>query len=290
MTFPWRRAARRAAELGVTLLAGGFLAAALVRLAPGFGVDERELDPRLSADSIAALRQSRGADDGIGRFYVSYLRGWFHGDLGVSQSLGRPVSELLRDRVPVTLRLAGAGLLGGWALALLLALPGVVSRAATYDAAVAACSGFFLCLPAALLGVLCVWIGGPASAAVALVLFPKLFRYCRNALLEAARLPHVETAWAKGLGRMRILVGHILPGAIPQFLALLGVSVGMAFGAAIPMEVICDRPGIGQLAWQAALSRDLMVLVNVTVLATGATLAANFAADLGLAAWLGRRA
>jgi ABC-type dipeptide/oligopeptide/nickel transport system permease component len=54
----------------------------------------------------------------------------------------------------------------------------------------------------------------------------------------------------------------------------------MAFAAAIPVEVVCDLPGIGQLAWKAALSRDLGLLVNLTMVVTVITLAANSAAEL----------
>ena len=67
--------------------------------------------------------------------------------------------------------------------------------------------------------------------------------------------------------------------------ALAGISVSLAFGASIPIEVICDTPGVGQLAWKAALDRDLPLLVNITVLVALMTLAANSLADLALAAW-----
>jgi peptide/nickel transport system permease protein len=63
-------------------------------------------------------------------------------------------------------------------------------------------------------------------------------------------------------------------------LALAGVSVSLAIGAAIPIEALCGLAGIGQLAWQAALARDLPLLVNITVLVTLVTLLANTAADL----------
>jgi peptide/nickel transport system permease protein len=71
-----------------------------------------------------------------------------------------------------------------------------------------------------------------------------------------------------------------LPSAAPALLALVGVSVSMAFGAAIPIEVVCDSPGIGQLAWQAALGRDLPLLVNITIFVTLLTLTANSISDL----------
>ena len=61
--------------------------------------------------------------------------------------------------------------------------------------------------------------------------------------------------------------------------ALAGVSVTLAFTASIPIEVICDSPGVGQLAWLAAMGRDLPLLVNITLIVTGITLAANSISD-----------
>ena len=65
--------------------------------------------------------------------------------------------------------------------------------------------------------------------------------------------------------------------------ALAGVSVTLAFGASIPIEALADSPGIGQLAWRAALGRDLPVLVTVTLLLTVVTVFANIIADIAMA-------
>ena len=72
-------------------------------------------------------------------------------------------------------------------------------------------------------------------------------------------------------------------------LALVGVSASIAFGAAIPVEVICDLPGVGQLAWKAALARDLPVLINLTLLIALITQLANAASDLAIGAVAGER-
>ena len=63
-------------------------------------------------------------------------------------------------------------------------------------------------------------------------------------------------------------------------LALAGVSVSVALGAAIPIEALSDQPGIGQLAWQAALARDLVLLVNLTLIVTLITVIANSLSDM----------
>ena len=270
---------KRLGALLLTLLVGGFLGASLVRLGPGFGTDERELDPRLSAGSIAALRQEHAAGNNLAGYYFHYLTGLLKGDMGVSRSLSRPVSELLRERFPVTLRAIGLGLGIGWASGLLLALLTHFIRSQSLDFFSTLWSGLFLCLPAAVLALFFVYWSAPAPLGIAAVIFPRVFRYARNLFREAAARPHVIMARAKGLRQMQILLWHVLPSIAGELRALMGVSLSLAFTAAIPVEAICDYPGIGQLAWQAALARDLPLLTNLTLIVTAVTLAGNFLAS-----------
>jgi peptide/nickel transport system permease protein len=277
----WTRTlARHLLAIAATALLGGFLSATMVRLAPGFDVDERQLDSRLSAASVDAIRAQRAADRNITQFYVSYLKNALRGDLGESRTLQRPVRELLRERLPVTFRLAGLGLALGWALALCLAMLASASRIAALDVLATMLGGAFLSIPAAVLALLFVFADAPAYCAIALIVFPKVFSYTRNLLVESYQMPHIITARAKGIGWARVLVWHVLPVAGTQLLALAGVSVSLALGATIPVEALCGVPGIGQLAWQAALGRDLPLLVTLTALVTVVTLAANSASDI----------
>jgi peptide/nickel transport system permease protein len=275
-----KRIVRHGLAIVATVLIGGFLSAALVRLAPGFDVDEQQLDPHLNSESIRALREVRLEQHNIFRFYLHSLQRAAHGDLGTSISLGQPVSSLLRDRVPLTLRLAGIGLLLSWAVAMALALSAAWLRISAYDVLTTVISGAFLCIPAAVLALLSVLWNMPGALAIALIVFPRVFRYATNLLTKAYKQPHIITARAKGLSELRILFWHVVPVAGPQLLALAGVSVSIAIGAAIPVEALCGLAGVGQLAWQAALARDLPLLVNITILVTLVTLLANSGADV----------
>jgi peptide/nickel transport system permease protein len=172
----------------------------------------------------------------------------------------------------------GLGL--GWLAALILAFSAALLRLSAYDAVTAVVSGSVLCLPAAVLALLSVLWNFPGALAIALIVFPRLYRYARNLLAKSYSLPHIITARAKGLGEARIFLWHVLPGVAPQLLAVAAVSVSMAIGAAIPVEALCGLAGIGQLAWQAALARDLPLLVNITILVTLVTLLANSGADV----------
>jgi peptide/nickel transport system permease protein len=275
-----RRIARHGLAMVATVLLGGLLSATLVRLAPGFDVDEQQLDPHLNSESIQALRQARVEQRNIFRFYLHSLQRAAHGDLGTSISLGQPVSVLLRQRAPLTMRLVGTGLLLSWAGALAMALSAAWLRVTAYDALTTAISGMFLCIPAAVLALLSVLWNVPGALAIGLIVFPQVYRYARNLLAKSYSLPHIITARAKGLGESRILFWHVVPVAGPQLLALAGVSVSIAIGAAIPVEALCGLAGVGQLAWQAALARDLPLLMNLTILVTLVTLLANSGADV----------
>jgi peptide/nickel transport system permease protein len=275
---------RTIARHGLTIVAitllGGLLSTTLVRLAPGFDSDESQLDSHLNSASHEALRQSRSDQRNIFRFYFHSLQRALHGDLGTSISLAQPVSQLLRDRVPLTLRLVGIGLLLSWTAALGLALSAAWLRQSAYDALATVISGTLLCIPAAVLALFSVLWNMPGALAIALIVFPRDFRYARNLLAKSYSLPHIVTARAKGLHEFRILLLHVIPLAGPQLLAVAGVSVSLAMGAAIPVEALCGLAGVGQLAWQAALARDLPLLVNITVLVTLVTLLANSGADV----------
>ncbi len=261
-------------------LGGALVSATMVRFAPGNGVSERELDPRWRAESVEALRQAQALHQGLPSYYLHYLSALAHGDLGESDSLKRPVRELLLRRLPVTSGSVVRGLGVAWLAAVLLASLGLACRGWLFEASTTAFNSLLLSLPSAVVAMLAVHLRTPVFCAIAVVVFPRLYSYIRNLLIRAYDQPHVLAARARGLGNRAILFRHVLPLAAPPLLALLGVSFAISFGAAIPIEALCDSPGLGQLAWQAALSRDLPLIVNVTLVVSLIMLAANSIADL----------
>jgi peptide/nickel transport system permease protein len=261
-------------------IAGGLISATLVRFAPGYGVEERELDPRWNEKSIEALRQNQPLRQGLPSYYIQYLSGLVHGDLGESESFKQPVRALLRQRLPVTASSVARGLAVAWFAAASLASFGLASRGWFFEASTTAFSSLLLALPSAVVAMLAVHFRAPAFWAIAIVVFPRLHRYMRNLLLRFYDQPHVLAARARGLGIAAVFFRHVLLVAAPPLLALVGVSFAMAFGAAIPIEALADSPGLGQLAWHAALSRDLPLIVNVTVIVCLIILAANSLAEL----------
>jgi ABC-type dipeptide/oligopeptide/nickel transport system permease component len=180
----------------------------------------------------------------------------------------------------LTLRSAVAGLVISWAAALGIALLLAGVRKSWADAGASSLAGLLISVPTGVLTLLLMLAHQPASAIIALVLFPRVFRYARNILLKTGAAPHIVAARARGIGPVRLLATHVVWPAVPQLIALAGVSVSAALGAAIPVEVFADSPGVGHLAWEAALGRDLPLLITITVLVTTVTLMANAGSDV----------
>ncbi len=269
-------------QVAGTAVAGGLLCAAMVRLSPGFGMDERQLDPRLSGERQQAIRRSQQDGTDALHFYFTYLKRSLHGDLGVSQSLNRPIAEIVAERAPATIDLMLSGIAAAWLLAAALAVPPLAWRLGCLGTFCDALTGAPASLPAAGIALLLFRMGLPAPYMIALILFPRLYQYLRNLLARSYAAPHVLFARAKGLPRHRILLRHVLLPAGGELLSLAAVSVNMAFGAAVAVEAICDLPGLGQLAWKAALARDLPVLIVLTVMIALVTQCANLLADAAL--------
>jgi len=229
---------------------------------------------------VEAIRSARRIDSGLFTYYRRYLVGALHGDLGTSLWLNRPVSLLIRERFPVTLRSVLLGILIAWIVAFATSFAGLLLPGFFTEMTGTAASSLVAALPTAVVAMLALYLHAPVFVAIAIVIYPKLFRYLRNLLRHAYAQPYILAARARGISERGIIFRHVVPLVGPALAALAGVSLSMAFGAAIPMEALCDSPGVGQLAWQAALNRDLPLIVNLTLLITLITVAVNSCASL----------
>ncbi len=273
------RLAKLAARLIATVIAAGLLGGMLVRFAPAYGVSEAELDPRFSRE----VRALGAAQPSIWEFYGEYARGLLKGDLGVSQSLQRPIAVLLRERLPVSLRSLGWGSAAGIGAGLGLAMLVITFRWPGIGALPAMASTVLLSIPSAALALLFLVVGWPPWLALAALMFPRVYRYGLAVLRKSAAAPHVTAARARGVSGWRILTAHIVPVAGPQLWAVAGMAISIGFPALVPIEAVSDSPGIMQLALNAALARDLPLLVVLTTVAAAVILLGNAGADLSAA-------
>jgi peptide/nickel transport system permease protein len=252
----------RALALAVLVMVGSTV---LVRLAPGYLADAREMDPRYGNTVRAELIQEGERSHSLPLMLAREAGDWLHGDAGVSRQFGVPVRQLIRPRLVVTGGLLLRSLLLGWVLALAAAL--VASMRPKSGIVWQLPATVLLAIPTAALATLCLLAdnGGPVLVMTLLIAardFKFLYRMLRRACLE----PHLLQARAQGIRMQRLLAVHVAPAVAAQLGALVGLSLVTALSALVPVEVLFDVPGLGHLAWNAAMNRDLPVLLAVTLL------------------------
>jgi peptide/nickel transport system permease protein len=274
-----RSAARSAAQWLARTLAIVFLvlvgSTILVRFAPGYLSDAREMDAHYGDAARAELSAEAVRSHSLSGLLMEEVRGWAHGDAGVSRQYGVPVTELITPRLAVTGALLLRSIPLAWALALFAALLSSAVRSRSASMLWQAPAALLLAVPTAAMATLCLLAGsGGPVLVMALLLAARDFKFLHHALHKAWLDPHLLQARAQGLCAHRLIVAHILPSVAPQFAALASLSIVTALSALVPVEVLFNVPGLGQLAWSAALNRDLPVLLAVTmIMALGVTLA-----------------
>lgn len=245
--------------------------AILMRYAPGYLADSRELDAAHAGLVREQLRQLQTEQATLPKMLQSQTRAWLHGDLGQSRHYDVPVTELMGERYSPTLRLLASGMALGWLLALAFAVPlsmGRRSRARAQIGLLAMlATATLLAVPVGVLATFSLLLnkGGPVLT-LALLVAVREFKLLHSLLVAGWRAPHMFHARAQGFSQSHSLRVHLLRTLRPELLNLLGMSAIVALSALVPVEVIFDVPGLGQLAWASAINRDLPVLVAMTAL------------------------
>jgi peptide/nickel transport system permease protein len=313
--------ASRVATAAVTLLLVTVVVFALLCVLPGEPAGGDDTSRSLPTEYRAALRAQYHLDDPWLFRYGLWLRDVLHGDLGTSFSAQQPVTTMLRERLPVSLGLNALalvamlgvsvplGILGAWkpqgawdragwiATTALHAVPvfwaafllqwlfairlgwlplsGISTDGTRHASAVAAFadSAKHLILPAVCL----------ASGVLAYV-----SRFVRTSLVESTAGDGGRAARARGLSTLRYVSRHGIAQAVVPLLTLAGFLIPRLVGGSLVIEAIFDVPGLGSLLFDAILSRDLPVVLALTLLSGVATLFGTTLAD-GLIVWLDPR-
>jgi peptide/nickel transport system permease protein len=259
----------------------------------------------VSADAppevVTTTRHALGFDRPLVEQLARYLGNAAHGDLGTSLRMNRPVTALIRERLPATLQLTLAAL----AIAVVVAVPaGIVSavkRGTMVDrmAMAGAVAGqavpiFWLALLLiALFGVRLRWLPVYGSGSLAHFVLPavslstiimgRLARLVRSSMLEVLGQDYVRTARAKGLGEWRVLALHSLKNASIPIVTLLGLQFAQLLGGAVVTETIFAWPGIGRLVVEAIFNRDFPVVQGVVLVVSLIFVAVNVLVDVSYA-------
>ena len=266
------------------------------------------IDPNMSQEDVTALRQALGLDEPI---YIQYFR-WvtrlMHGDLGQSYAVGMPVTELILQKMPATLLLAGAALLFAVGLGIPLGVISAVKRYTVADYAVTTVSFFGLSVPVFWYGLMLIIlfsvklrilpaggmyeIGMEVTAweiarhlimpAVVLgtVNMAQITRYTRSSFLTVLRQDYVRTARAKGLREALVLYKHALRNALIPVVTIIGLILPRFLGGAAITETVFTWPGLGSLSIAAAYNRDYPTIMGVSLIVSFLAIFSNLMVDI----------
>jgi peptide/nickel transport system permease protein len=263
--------------------------------AGGTGIQPDERD-------VAAKRVELGLDRPLAERYVRWWGDVLRLDFGRSFSSGRPVRDLLAQRLApsATLAVVALGLAVGVGLPLGLL---VATRAGgRLDVSLRTLSLLGGSLPGFWLALMAMWLfaarlhwvpalgsftpGGIILPALVLGLRPlgRLLRLVRATTLDALALDYVTTARAKGLAGSTILLRHVLPNGIAPVLTLVGLDAAALLANGAVIEWVFAWPGIGRLGVDAALAGDAPVLMAFVLLVGWVVVLLNLSVDIAVAA------
>ena len=292
--------------VGVSII--GF---ALMHLAPGGPLGVYTLNPTVSAQDIERIKVLYGLDQPTHVQYVKWASNMAVGNWGNTFFGGRPVLQVILERVPATLLLAGTSLAIAMLLGMAIGILGAVRRYSIFDYLATTGAVFALSFPTFWFGLMAIFVfalelrwlpsGGMftlgeegnvldllrhlilPTAVLSLVIVATWSRYARSSFLEVINQDYIRTARSKGLRGGAVMLRHAFPNAVVPLIALLGVDLPFLFSGALVTETIFGWPGMGRLFVDALTMKEYPILMGMMMFTAVFVIVGNLLADLGVA-------
>jgi peptide/nickel transport system permease protein len=309
LTLAGRRLAASIPTL-VLILIGVFV---LLQFAPGDTVDA--LMAQMGGGDAATARQLRehyGLNLSAWAQLGQYLWRLVQLDLGFSAIYGKPVATVIAERLPPTILLMTASLSLAFFFGLIFGVIAARGVNCWPDTLISTLGLVFYAMPTFWFGLMAIvvfsiylqWLpaGGFEDITVARVglartldiashlVLPTLtlalfymaiyLRIMRGSMLEVLTLDFVRTARAKGMDETRVVVRHVLRNALLPMVTLIGLQAGTMLGGSVVVESVFSLPGLGRLAYESVIQRDLNTLLGIVFVSALLVIAVNFIVDL----------
>ena len=304
---------KRLGSLCLSLIVASLVIFACIEIVPGDPASFM-LGINAQPDTIQALRVELGLDQSLAQRYLGWVGGLLGGDMGTSYTYRTPVSDIVSDRLQVSLPLALYALTLTVVVAFPVGILAAARRGSVTDITVMGATQLGVAIPNFWFAILMVilfainlrwfsaggfpgWDAGIFSAMKALTLpaialaLPQasiLARVMRSSLLDTLSEDYMRTARAKGLTRRQVLWRHALRNAMIPVLTIIGLQFSFLLAGAIIIENVFFLPGLGRLVFQAITQRDLIVVESVVMLLVFAVILLNFFVDIAYA-WVDPR-
>jgi len=259
-------------------------------------------------ENVAKLNKDLGLDKSLPEQYFIWIGNLFHGDLGRSYTLNRPVLDEVMERFSATLILAGTSLVLCSILGLLAGIVSAVRQYGWADKIITLLVLIGISTPSFWLGLLLILVFAvnlklfPASGMYAIygggdlpdllyhLTLPALTlsvvatgviaRLTRTAMLEVLRQDYIRTARAKGLSERKVIYKHAFKSALVSVVPVIGIQAGFVIGGAVYIETVFQWPGIGSMLVTAISTRDLLLVQGGVLVVAAAYVLFNLLADV----------
>ena len=269
-----------------------------------------ELNPNMTPEAIEQMRAIYGLDKPLLRQYFDWILNLFTLNFGISFVSGSQVSEVVADRLPVTLWMNIVAMVLTFVLSLWMGIRSALSHGKKADTIMSqfallsfAMPSYYLALVAMMvLSVTLGWfpIAGMHSleppvglgyyldmawhltlpiAVMVFVGMGSLILYVRSLTLEILKSDYIYFARSRGISEALIIRRYILPNLLPPIVTMLGLSLPGLIGGSVILESIFGIEGMGQLFYLSAMSRDYPVIMGILMMSAFLTLIGNQIAD-----------
>jgi peptide/nickel transport system permease protein len=263
----------------------------LLQLVPG-DIAALVLGINATPEQLQAERHALWLDRPLIEQYGHWFSGAIRGQFGDSVIYHRPVAELIRTRVPITLNLAIGSLIISTFLGIVAGIICAIRRGGFLDTTITLAANTGIAIPIFWLGILCIYLFGlklgwvPIQGYVSpfedfgknlqhtilpilcMAISPIAFlaRQTRSSVLEVISQDYIRTAWAKGLQEFTVVTRHTLKNSLIPVLTFFGIGLSNIVGGSVLIETVFNIPGMGRLVVQAAQSKDMFVVQACTLI------------------------
>lgn len=282
----------------LTILGVSILVFLMLHFVPGDPVTVMLSEHETQADA-EALRHELGLDLPLHQQYARYISRAIQGDLGRSYRLRRPVTELIMERLPQTLKLSLVSLSLAAVLGIVFGTLAAVYRESPIDYASMVTALLGVSIPSFWLGLMLImvfavrlhWLPiagareGPESIILPAVTLATgslavVTRLTRSSMLEVLNADYIRTARAKGLKERSVILRHALRTSLIPVVTLLGLQFGYLMGGAIIVEKVFVWPGVGRLAIDAIIARDFPLVQGISLVVAVGFVLINLTVDI----------
>ncbi len=288
--------AHRLGQALIVLVGVTLLIFVMLRIVPGNPI-ETMMGEHANAETVARMTAEMGLDQPLHIQFIRYLSSAVRGDFGTSYSLGKPVSQLIANAFGNTLTLALFAALFSWIVGIGCGILSAVKKNLLPDRLFMGFSLLGISLPVfmAAMSLQYVfafrlqWLPISGTDSWKGFLLPaialgwntagQVAQMTRSTLLETLQEGYIDTAWAKGLGPVGILLRHALRNAMLPVLTMMAIQFSSLLSGAVITETVFSINGVGRLMVQAISGRDIPLLQATSLLATSLVILGNLLAD-----------